>query len=120
MSEARPRTDGRSWGSPRLALISLAIAVALAIAGLALMNVGAGVMETRAERTAITEAQYRDARIGEATRRQLERRFGSSMRMPSSVSRECDYYLQRNRHGVLFRLCFDAGGTLVSKGRAAN
>jgi hypothetical protein len=101
-------------------LLSALIVVVLAIAGLALMNVGARVMGSEAERTAITVEQYRGARIGADTRPQLQQRFGDALRMPKSVSATCDYYLQRQRHAVLFKLCFDETGTLTSKGRASN
>lgn len=94
------------------------VAISLAIA--ALVKAGGEVMRSQGEQTAITEDQYRAIRVGDVTRRQLEQRFGDPLSMPSAVSRSCDYYLQHGRHATVFSFCFDAAGTVTSKGMGTN
>lgn len=99
----------------------------LIIGCVALIGASVDSAQKESDKTAITLAQYRNAKTGTTTRAQLVSRFGRPQSsdsvqadgvkgIPASDFRQdCFYYSRKGKLASLFQFCVDGDGVLRSK-----
>lgn len=109
-------------------MLGILLAGVVLIAGCAIL-IGSAVDDVQedSDKTAITVEEYGSAKVGTATRSQLEAEFGEPQSndeiqaagiegIPESdFSQACIYYNREGQLASLFQFCFDGDGKLRSK-----
>lgn len=109
-------------------MLGIVLGFTVLIVGCAVLIGGAAnEVQKQSDKTSITVVEYGSAKVGQATRSQLEKRFGNPQTsdeiqtddvsgIPKSAFKQsCIYYNRTGQIASLFQFCFDGAGKLTSK-----
>lgn len=111
----------------KVALGILLAGVVMIVGCVALIGSAANEVQKDSDKTAITIEQYGSAKVGQATRSQIEADFGKPRSSSdiqaegvagipeSDFSQACVYYSRKGELASIFQFCFDGNGKLRSK-----